>query len=317
MRPPKTTAVLLLTILSWPPALAGPGGLPTPALGSDFDALPAAQSTPAYFEKGGWLVFTVPVVGDVLYACPPLAFGEPDCMSVVLPIRSIGSALEPWFIDASTGAAWFKISVPPMGDFLLACFDPQGAPHCKLAEIEDRPPLAALSRLGTVEPGGGGVGGLLPFPQASGASSQPSSAGGGFPGSPEGVNAPVFWTTAAIPTPGPVTLYACGGIDKEPACRVAVSGLDIINADDFGLQKLSEVRTASGKIGVAIGGVAADSVAEQAGLREGDVVTTAAGFELLFPVHLKGLLSQVPVGDSIRLEVHTKGLIKLTRESRR
>jgi hypothetical protein len=113
-----------------------------------------------------------------------------------------------------------------------------------------------------------------------------------------------------------VSLYVCGGLEKEPACLVAVSGLDFIEAEDFGIQKLSKVRTSRGGIGIVIGVVATGSVAEEY-LREGDVVTSAAGFELLFPAHLKGLLMQVPVGDSIRLEVEGKGLVKLTRRSRR
>jgi len=299
--------------------LAAPGGLPASAVGSEFEAVPAEQSTPAYFETGGWLVFSVPVAGDLLFACPPLAGPDPDCASVVLPIRTIGSEIQPWFIDEDSGAAWFKISVPPMGDFLLACFDPKGAPYCQLPEIEDRPPTATLQRLGTVGDAEAGGAGLLPLPMPT-AGSVPlpaSSAGDGCGASPSGCNSPLFWMTASLPTPGPVTLYACGGLDKEPACRVAVSGLDYIDAEDFGLQKLSQVETGSGGVGVAIGGVVADSVAAEAGLREGDVVTAAAGFELLFVAHLKGLLSQVAVGDSIRLEIEGRGLIKLTRRSRR
>jgi len=312
-------AVVLLVTLTPSHAGAAPGGIPTPALGSNFDALPAPESTPPYFEKGGWIVFTVPVAGDVLYACPPLARADVDCTPVVLPIRSVGSVLEPWFIDDSSGAAWFKVSVPPMGDFLLGCFEPQTSPHCTLADIEARPPLAALERLGNAGDAGGGVGGLPKLPALPGASPPPSNSTAATDGCGDALgcrNTPMFWMTASLPSPGPVTLYACGGLEREPACRVAVSGLDLIKAEGFGLEKLSKVRARSGGLGIAIGGVAAGSVAELAGLREGDVVTTAAGFELFFPAHLQGLLSQVPIGDSIRLEVEGKGLVKLTRRPR-
>lgn len=284
------------------PAIAGPGGLATPEANSKFGALPPIEPSPAYFEDGGWLVLTVPVVGDLLYACPPLGSPSPNCKSVVLPIRGPGSTLERWFIDPTSGAAWFKISVPPMGDYLLACFEPQGSPHCTLVEIERKPEVATLSRLRAETDGGGGPGGLVPFPPKPGSST---------PGSGE-ANASAFWMTAALPVPGPVTLYACGGLDNGPTCRIALQGLDLIGAEDFGIQKLS-----AGSRGVVIGGIATNSVAERAGLREGDVVSSAAGFEILFPAHLKGLLSQVPVGDSIRLEVVGKGLVKLTRESRK
>ena len=286
-------------------AFASPAGLPTPDVNSDFGALLPVETTPAYFEDGGWLVFTVPVVGDLLYACPPLGSPDPNCKSVVLPIRGPGSTLERWYIDPSSGAAWFKISVPPMGDYLLACFEPQGAPHCALVEVERRPTVATLSQLKAKSDGEGGLGGLVPFPAKPGSSTPP-------PAGPGEANASAFWMTAALPVPGPVTLYACGGLDKGPTCRVALQGMALIEAEDFGIQKLS-----SGSGGVVVGGVATNSVAERAGLREGDVITSAAGFEILFPAHLEGLLSQVPVGDSIRVEVERKGLVKLTRESRK
>ncbi len=319
MRRTQPLALALFASLLSAPALAGPGGLPTPAMGSDFSPLPAKQTTSAYFEEGGWLVYTIPVAGDVLYACPPLAHPSPECRSVVLPVRSVGSVLESWFIDPSTGAAWFKISAPPLGDFLLACFEPQSAPHCTLVEIEDRPPLATLTRLEAEgdETNAGGLDSIPPPGGISGSRLIASGTPGRSEGSGASSNPPRFWMTAALPTPGPVTLYACSGLDEKPACSVAVAGLQFLEAEDFGFQKLSRVRLPSGRTGVVVGGVAAGSVAEEEGIREGDVVTAAAGFELLFPAHLKGLLAQVAVGESIRLEVEGTRLVKLTRRPRR
>jgi hypothetical protein len=305
-------------------AYAGPAAL---GPSSDFTGVRAPESSAAYFADGGWLVFSVPLVGDLLFACPALTSKEPRCQSVVLPIRGVSSAIERWYLDPDTGSAWFKISAPPMGEYLLACFDPHGAAYCNLVDIEERPPLAVLTRLdaeGAAD--SAGLLGALPIPVASGG-------GPSVLGSPDDepcadsdgrdCNPSTFWMAAALVVPGPVNLYACGGLDTEPVCRLAVSGLSFIQAENFGLQKLSIGHPKGGDDGavigdaVVIGGVAAGSVAERAGLRDGDVVTSAAGFELLSAAHLRGLLSQVPVGDSIRLEVEGKGLVKLTRESRK
>lgn len=295
------TSVVLLLGLAWSTAGAAAGLLPGASTTSDFEAFPPAPPTPAFFEDGGWLVFSVPVIGDVLYACPPLEGQSPTCESVILPIRGPGSTLQRWFVDPDTGAAWFKTSVPPMGDYLLACYDPGGSPYCKLAIIEDRPGGATLARLGVGSEGADS--GLLALP-TSGTTAAPAD------NQPE-QNSAEFWMTAALPAPGPVTLYACGALEKEPGCRVAVAGLSLVDAEDFGIQKL-----AASSSGVVVEGVKGGSVADRAGLREGDVITAAAGFELLSPAHLKGLLAQVPVGGTIRLEVEGSGLIKMTRRAR-
>ena len=129
-------------------------------------------------------------------------------------------------------------------------------------------------------------------------------------------NPATFWMAASLPIPGPVNLYACGGLDDQPACWLAISGLGFVEGESFGLEKLSERPRAEDGVSVVVGSVAADSAAERAGLRDGDVVLTASGFDLLSAAHLRGLLLQVPVGDSIRLEVAGKGLVKLTRERR-
>ena len=311
------SAALWVTSIS--PAVAGPAL--GPALGSDFTAHPPPATTPAYFSEGGWLVFTIPVVGDLLYACPPLGGQETKCKSVVLPIRGVGSVLERWFVDPESGSAWFRISAPPMGDFLLACFDPRGAPYCTVVDIEERPPIALLSLLGREK--AGGLTGLLPSPLAAGSPTPALPERGLCCGHDQDWNSSRFWMVAALPAPGPVNLYSCGGLNSTPACDLAVLGLAFIEAEDFGLQKLSLGYTKGGADGhtigrgIVIGGVATGSVAERAGLNDGDVVMSAAGFELLSTAHLKGLLMQVPVGDSIRLEVEGKGLIKLKREARR
>ena len=316
-----STVWALLAGLLISPASAAPLGLSAPDLGSAFDGLSAPGVSPAYFEDGGWLIFSVPVVGDVLWACPPLANSDPECISVILPIRGAGSAIERWFIDPESGAAWFKISVPPAGDFLLACYEPTVSPHCNLVPIEDRPPSAALSRLDAQPVGqsSGKGGGLLPIP---GGAAEPSLTPIDPPGLPcvdggaADCNSPMFWMTAALPVPGPVNLYVCGGLREEPRCTLAIRGLDLVEAEDFGVQKLSAGPKRGGATAVVIGAVVSGSIADRAGLREGDVVTSAAGFELLFPAHLRGLLLQVPVGNSIRLEVEGKGLVKLTRKAR-
>lgn len=299
------------------PASAGPGGMAIPDLGSDFTGMSALEPSSAFFDDGGWLVFSIPAVGDVLYGCPSLSSESRECKPVVLPIRGVGSTLERWFIDPATGSAWFKVSAPPMGDFVLACFDPRAAPYCTAVDIENRPPGVTLSRLGAggTAGGGTGAGGLLPQPGTS-PSPGPNSIEPCADAKAASCNPATFWMAAALPIPGPVNLYACGGLDDQPACRLAISGLGFIEAESFGLEKLTERPRDEGGVVVVVGSVASGSSAEEAGLRDGDVVLTASGFELLSAAHLKGLLLQVPVGESIRLEIEGRGLVKLTRDRR-
>jgi hypothetical protein len=82
---------------------------------------------------------------------------------------------------------------------------------------------------------------------------------------------------ASLPIPGPVNLYACGGLEVEPTCRLAVAGMDYIEADAFGLDKLSGAETPAGRTAVTIDRVASGSVAERAGLKEGDLVSNRSG----------------------------------------
>ena len=280
------------------------------------DGVQPADVSDAWFAGGGWLVLSIPLVGDVLQACPTLAADDPSCESVLLPMRGPGASLEPWFVHPETGSAWFMVSVPTLGDWLLACYEPAGAAWCSLVEIEERPDLASLSML---ERRTGDEGGLPISLPGQGA---PAPTGGLDAGVPCDASADLdcnpaaFWMEASLPGAGAVALYACAGLDDKPACHLAASTLAFVDAKPFGLRDLEVVRTRSG-VQIKVGEVASGSAAYIAGLRGGELITTAAGFELHSPLQLKGLLDQVPVGESVRLEVEGKGLVKLTRQAGR
>ncbi len=306
-------AAVLLGTLALGPAPAS--ALKIPGLpSSDFNSLEGAEKTDAHFEAGGWLIHSIPIVGDLLYGCPSLNTEDPGCTLVVLPIRTPGTSIEKWYLNPDTGAAWMKVAAPPLGDYVFACFNPGRDPYCDHVRLKARPPAAGLERFDAGDAGGGG---LLPIalPGLGGGGDADASAADTEDEGPPHPEA--FWLKASLMVPGPVNLYACRGLNSDPRCELAINALTFIQRADFGMSKLETVQDSKKKKGVAVGKVAEGSAAAKAGISEGDVIVKAAGFKLYSALHLKGLLAQIAAGKSIKLALDSGDDVTMKRKRKR
>lgn len=293
----RTLVLVSLSLLFAVPASAAPkiGVLPS----GSFDIFTIDAG------GGGWVIHKIPIKGDLLWGCQDVK-DVTRCNPVPLPDFMPGTSLEFIHIDNKTQAAWLKVTAPPFGDSLMACYEPESnQPRCSKVKLEAAPPVASLDRIwpayagdDAADSGGGGGGGLL------------GGLGGGAPAGPsnaariEGASASNMWLTASIPVPGPVNLYACRGLASEPECQLAVPDVYQVLRADVGFKKISSVTNKKGRfVGVKVEEVVEGSAAFRAKIRPGMLIVKIGGFPLKNEAHFKGLLTQWPATYEIPVEL--------------
>jgi len=261
---------------------------------------------------GGWVIHHIPVKGDMLWGCSDVA-GVDECKPVPLPDFTHAATLKMIHISEDSAAAWLSVQVPVAGDFLMACYDPEGGPYCEKVRLEVRPPGAKIERqwphYGNPEecPCGGGGGAAA----SGGGGPMSMMGGGGGPSIPpeDIIEDPArgdMWLSAAVAVPGPINLYACRDLEGDPECRLTVPDWFLIDREDLGFKKIDEVDLSEGSskyCGILVDDVDEDSIVEESDIRIGDVITRVGGFPIKNAKHFKGLLSQFPATYSIPIEL--------------
>ncbi len=263
-------------------------------------------------QGGGWVIHHIPVKGDMLWGCADVA-GVDECRPVPLPDFTHAATLSMIHVSEDSQAAWLKVSVPVSGDFLMACFDPEGGPYCEKVRLEVRPPGARIEREWPEYDD------ALQGADGGGSSPMGSLMGGGGPSLPpeaiiEDPHNADMWLSAAVAVPGPINLYACRDLHGDPECRLTVPDWFLVDREDVGFKKVSEVDLSEGSdkyCGILLEDVVEGSAAEAADLRIDDVIVRVGGFPIKNAKHFKGLLSQFPATYSIPIELENGDKVRL------
>ena len=257
---------------------------------------------------GGWIINHLPGLGDRLWGCTDLVKVE-ECKQVYLGDWVAASTLEFLHISEGSMKAWVKITVPVMGDYLLACEDPKGAPKCTPVELDLRPPLASLTREWPSYPCPDGC------PGAAAAAGGPMGGLMGGSGAPKHVIAPAsrgdLLISAALKVPGPVNLYACRNLEKAPECQLSIPDFLAVDRENIGFKKYDEIDLGSGRVGIEIQDVDEDTAAERSKFREGDVIVRVNGFDIKSKAHFKGMLMQWPATYAFEVELESGEFIEI------
>jgi len=270
---------------------------------------------------GGWVLHHIPIKGDMLRGCTDV-LGVDECKPVPLPDFTHAATLSMIHISEDSAAAWLKVSVPISGDFLMACYDPEGGPYCEKVRLEVRPPGAKIARewphYGNPEecPCGGGGGGA---DAGGGGGLMGGMMGGGGPSIPvddiiEDAARADMWLSAAVAVPGPINLYACRNLDGDPECRLTVPDWFLIDREDLGFKKVEEVDLSEGSgkyCGILVDDISELSIVEDSDIRLGDVIVRVGGFPIKNAKHFKGLLSQFPATYTIPIELENGDRLRL------
>jgi len=260
-------------------------------------------------EGGGWVINHIPVRGDMLWGCADISRVD-ECEFVPLPDFVPATELDFLHVTEDSQAGWLRVRVPVVGDFLMACYNPESGPRCEKIDLELRPPLAGLERewpgydgAAPVADGGGG-------PMAALAGGGPAAPG------PEGAIEPAkkgdMWLSASLKVPGPVNLYACRNLESSPECELTIPDWFLIDREDIGFKKVSEEVDGRGEvIGVRVEDIEEGSAADKADVRIGDVLVSVDGFPIKNDKHFKGLIAQYPATFSFYVELDNGDKLKI------
>ncbi len=250
-------------------------------------------------EQGGWVIHHHDDRGDTLWGCPPLADAE-RCAQILFDAWRPGASVDILSLDPADQSSWVRLRVAGDMDRVFYCVDPTGDPSCRLMELELYPPAGKLER---VWPGLHGVdaeGAVLPEDDPRRWYRQP------------GTDALVL--QAGSERLGPSNLYSCQAPQGEqPACTLAVPNWLVFDRQGLGFRKLENVeqKLPTGELfiepGARIALVSDGSVADRAGLQEGDVIVRIGAFEVRDAGHAQALLAQYPSGHPIELGLKVEG----------
>lgn len=273
-------------------------GLATPAW-----ALPGLSGSFEVFSVddsgGGWVVHHMPGRGDTLWGCQAVK-SVASCTQVYMDEWKTGTSLSFIHITDKSQKGWLRVRAPGLGDYLLACQDPTGAPSCASVELELRPATSNFSR-------------VWPDYDCSFACETDTCCGGKVlpETSPASVIEPAakgdMWLELGIKVPGPVNLYACRNLETAPECQLTVPNWLALDRENVGIKKIEdiEVEAADGSVtygpGVRVSVVDEESVAAEAGIAEGTVITKVGEFEVNRKAHARFLMLQYPALDKIPL----------------
>ena len=258
------------------------------------------------------MIHDIPLKGSTLWGCEDVASVD-TCQFVPLQYWTPNTKLDFFHIsgDSSDQAGWLRVSTMGMGDFLLACYNPEDdAPYCKEVTHELRPPaMVQMERhwpeYETDDSSGGGGG--LGF-------------GGGKPQlTPETVigkkSRSDMWLSTGIKMPGPINLYACRKLhSSQPECQLAIPDWYQLDRENLGLKKVSAQETPYEHEGreyvkVVVEKIDEEGAAAAAGLGEGTVIVALNGFRFHSAAHFKGLMAQFPATYSFELTLEDESTV--------
>ena len=104
---------LIMALLLGTLIIAGSAAAKGPLASGDFDIYSVDD------QGGGWVINRIPVRGDLLWGCKDVAIVE-ECEPVPLPDFMPGFQINFLHISNDSQAGWLKVSVPALGDYLLA-----------------------------------------------------------------------------------------------------------------------------------------------------------------------------------------------------
>jgi hypothetical protein len=245
-------------------------------------------------KGGGWVIHHMKGRGDTLWGCKDLAAVD-ECTQVYFNDWKTATKLEFLHVGEKSQTAWLKLTAPAMGDVLLACKDPEATPACTVVELELRPALSSYERIWPGMPCDAECGGV--------------TGGAALPEwhalriiEPDALS--TMWLQTKVPAVGPVNLYACRDLAAEAKCELVVPNWLALDREDLGFKKLVDIENeaADGTVtfgpGVTVDDVDEGSVAWDAGLREGMVITKVGGFETNKATHARYLMLQFPAEDA-------------------
>lgn len=275
------------------PAVAAPKLLPAP---KGFETF-STDTT-----GGGWVIHHH-LRGDTLWGCADVANVD-RCVQIPFEWWMPTSSMEMLHVSEKTHEAWFKLSSKGIGDMLFACTDPEGeTPTCTPVELGTAP--KAMVKLERVWPDG-----------------QCDETCFTDPTSKEESRARVeskayadMWLQLSVTGPGSSNLYACRNLASGPECVEAVPNWLLWDREPLGLAKgLKDIKNDDKTFGpgVEVSKVDEDSVADDAGFREGDVITSINGWKVDRAAKASAILGQFPAGATITITLDNGNEIQLT-----
>jgi hypothetical protein len=273
-------AACMLSVPSFALPLPGIGGPP-----------PGFQVFSVDDQGGGWVIHHMGGRGDTLWGCADLTAVD-ECQQVYFNEWKTATKLEFLHVTDATQMGWLKLSAPGMGDYLLACTDPEGAPSCTAVDLELRPPLASYKRI---------------WPNKHCASECDEA----FSSLPEWdarrIIGPqieaTMWLQVGTKIGGSLNLYACRNLDSTPECELTLPNWLALDRENIGFKKLEDIENEAdnGSVtygpGVMISKLNEGSVAWDAGLRETMIITKVGDYEVNRAKHARYLMLQFPAND--------------------
>lgn len=254
-------------------------------------------------KGGGWVIHHQKGRGDSIWGCKDLAtVGE--CTQVHLIEWKSASRIEAIHVSKDSQNAWIVLSAPAMGDYLYACKDPEGAPSCKLVELDLRP--SAAPKIERIWPERDCV-----FDCAN---STDRVDGNDWRTKIEDKAKADMWIQLAPAAVGPTNFYACKNLGSEPVCQLAVPNWLTVDREELGLEKLANVTDADKNVlpGALVGKLDEESVAYKAGIREGDKIMKVGEFDVRNGTHAKYMIIQYPALKALKLTMGDGKVVELT-----
>jgi hypothetical protein len=286
------SAVAALGLAIAPTAFAGLIPLPT-------GPKPGFEVFSVDNKGGGWVIHHMPGRGDSLWGCKDVTAVE-DCVQVFFSEWKTGTSMNMIHVTDKSQKAWFVLNAPAMGDYLFACSDPENAPACTLVDLELRPPMAQYER---VWPGydckfecgdkGPCCGDVLPETDTRRLI--------------EVAEKGDMWLQAKMAIGGPVNLYACKTLESAPVCTLTIPNWMAVDREDLGFKTLEDIEhenpdeTITYGPGVLVGKMEEESVAYEAGIREGMVITKVGPFDVSRAKHARYVMLQYIAETSVTL----------------
>jgi hypothetical protein len=251
-------------------------------------------------QGGGWVVHRTTGRGDTLWGCQDVGSVE-SCTQVHFNAWKTGAKLKVFHVSKDSLNAWVVLSVAGDGDHLLSCTGPEDAPACTEVMLDKRPGTASYKRVWPAmdcvsECGMEGCCDTLPEDDPRRLLEDAAKAD--------------MWMQVGPKIPGASSLYACTGLGADPKCVPAVPNWLAYDRENIGFKKLEDIETegADGEVvygpGVTVGKIDEESVAFEAGFREGDVILKVGEYEVNLAKHARNLFLQYPAEAPIQV---TKG----------
>lgn len=249
---------------------------------------------------GGWIVHNTTGRGDTLWGCQDVASVE-SCTQVHFNAWKTGAKLNVVHVSNDTLNMWILLNVSGDGSHLLSCTGAEDAPACTEVEFDKRPKAASFKRVWpaydcVTECAVEGCCDTLPDTDPRRKMEAPDKAD--------------MWLQVGPKIPGPASLYACTGLGGEPVCKPSVPNWLAFDRENIGFKKLEDIETEGpdGEVvygpGITVGKLDEESVAFEAGFREGDVILKVGEFETNRAKHARNLMLQYPAEAPIQV---TKG----------